>query len=63
MVCAQCGGDGRSFGYWPAVVELLSAAGHDVVAGDLRGSDIDCDISDPDTMAAFGPGQRLARKN
>jgi hypothetical protein len=45
------------------VVELLSAAGHDVVAGDLRGSDIDCDISDPDTMAAFGPGQRLARKN
>jgi hypothetical protein len=45
------------------VVDLLSAAGRDVVAGDLRGGDIDCDISDPDAMAAFGPGQRLARKN
>jgi hypothetical protein len=45
------------------VVELLSAAGRDVVAWDLRGSDIDCDISDPDTIAAFGHGQRLARKN
>jgi hypothetical protein len=45
------------------MVELLRAAGHDVVAGDFRGGDIDCDIIDPETMAAFGPGQRLARKN
>ncbi|HEV7421397.1 MAG TPA: hypothetical protein VGO30_16320 [Mycobacterium sp.] len=41
---------------WPsgvgrAVVELLGAAGHDAVAWDLDGGDIDCDISDPEVVA------------
>jgi NAD(P)-dependent dehydrogenase (short-subunit alcohol dehydrogenase family) len=31
---------------------MLRAAGHDVVAWDLRHGDIDCDTSDPDAVAA-----------
>jgi NAD(P)-dependent dehydrogenase (short-subunit alcohol dehydrogenase family) len=43
---------GGASGIGRAVVELLRAAGHDVTAWDLRGGDINCDISDPDAVAA-----------
>jgi NAD(P)-dependent dehydrogenase (short-subunit alcohol dehydrogenase family) len=43
---------GGGSGIGRAVVGLLRAAGHDAVAWDLRDGDIDCDISDPDAVAA-----------
>jgi NAD(P)-dependent dehydrogenase (short-subunit alcohol dehydrogenase family) len=42
---------GGASGIGRAVVELLRAAGHDVTTWDLRGGDIDCDISDPEAIA------------
>jgi len=42
-------GGGSGIGH--AVVERLRAADHNVVAWDIKGGDIDCDISDPDSVA------------
>jgi NAD(P)-dependent dehydrogenase (short-subunit alcohol dehydrogenase family) len=43
---------GGGSGIGRAVVDRLRAAGHDVVVWDLQRGDIDCDISDPDSVAA-----------
>jgi NAD(P)-dependent dehydrogenase (short-subunit alcohol dehydrogenase family) len=43
---------GGGSGIGAAVVERLRAADHDVVVWDIKDGDIDCDISDPDSVAA-----------
>ena len=43
---------GGGSGIGRAVVERLRTAGHTVVVWDVSGGDIDCDISDPDSVAA-----------
>jgi NAD(P)-dependent dehydrogenase (short-subunit alcohol dehydrogenase family) len=43
---------GGASGIGAAVVERLRAADHDVVVWDVKGGDIDCDISDPDAVSA-----------
>jgi NAD(P)-dependent dehydrogenase (short-subunit alcohol dehydrogenase family) len=43
---------GGGSGIGGAVVERLRAAGSTVVVWDLKGGDIDCDISDPDSVSA-----------
>jgi NAD(P)-dependent dehydrogenase (short-subunit alcohol dehydrogenase family) len=43
---------GGGSGIGSAVVERLRQAGHDVVAWDLKGGDITCDISDPESVSA-----------
>jgi NAD(P)-dependent dehydrogenase (short-subunit alcohol dehydrogenase family) len=43
---------GGGSGIGRAVVDRLRAGGHDVVVWDLQGGDIDCDISDPASVAA-----------
>ena len=43
---------GGGSGIGRAVVDRLRAAGDDVVVWDIKGGDIDCDISDPDAVAA-----------
>jgi NAD(P)-dependent dehydrogenase (short-subunit alcohol dehydrogenase family) len=43
-------GGGSGIGY--AVVDRLRAAGQNVVVWDINGGDIDCDISDPDSVSA-----------
>ncbi|OBF17703.1 glucose 1-dehydrogenase [Mycobacterium kubicae] len=43
---------GGASGIGLKAVELLRQAGHDVVAWDLSGADIDCDVSDPDAVSA-----------
>jgi NAD(P)-dependent dehydrogenase (short-subunit alcohol dehydrogenase family) len=43
---------GGASGIGAATADRLRDAGHDVVTWDLRGGDIDCDISDPDSVAA-----------
>ena len=43
---------GGGSGIGRAVVDRLRAAGSDVVVWDLNGGDIDCDISDPDSVSA-----------
>lgn len=58
---------GGASGIGAATAARLRRAGHDVVTWDLRGGDIDCDISDPDAVAAAlqqtleraGPPDRL----
>jgi NAD(P)-dependent dehydrogenase (short-subunit alcohol dehydrogenase family) len=58
---------GGGSGIGRAVVERLRKAGHDVVVWDLKGGDIGCDISDPEsvslameqTVAGHGPPTRL----
>jgi NAD(P)-dependent dehydrogenase (short-subunit alcohol dehydrogenase family) len=58
---------GGGSGIGRAVVDRLRAAEHDVVVWDIKGGDIDCDISDPDavsaaldrTVAAHGVPDRL----
>ncbi len=42
---------GGGSGIGSAVVDRLRAAGHDVVVWDITGGDIDCDISDPDSVS------------
>ncbi len=42
---------GGGSGIGRATAERLRAAGHDVVVWDLEGGDIDCDISDPDSVS------------
>ena len=41
---------GGGSGIGRAVTARLRAAGHDVVVWDITGGDIDCDISDPDSV-------------
>lgn len=43
---------GGASGIGLEVVAQLRDAGHDVVAWDLSGADIDCDVSDPDSVSA-----------
>jgi NAD(P)-dependent dehydrogenase (short-subunit alcohol dehydrogenase family) len=43
---------GGGSGIGSAVVERLRKAGRDVVAWDLKGGDITCDISDPESVSA-----------
>ena len=43
---------GGGSGIGSAVTDRLRNAGADVVAWDLDGGDIDCDISDPDAVSA-----------
>jgi NAD(P)-dependent dehydrogenase (short-subunit alcohol dehydrogenase family) len=43
---------GGASGIGQSVAGLLRDAGHDVVVWDLAGGDIDCDVSDPDAVAA-----------
>ncbi len=43
---------GGASGIGAAVTGRLRAAGHDVVVWDIKGGDIDCDISDPDSLSA-----------
>ncbi|OBJ51787.1 SDR family NAD(P)-dependent oxidoreductase [Mycobacterium sp. 1423905.2] len=43
---------GGASGIGLEVVSLLRQAGHDVVAWDLSGADIDCDVSDPDAVSS-----------
>ncbi len=43
---------GGASGIGAAVVERLRAADHNVVVWDVKGGDIDCDISDPDAVSA-----------
>ena len=43
---------GGGSGIGAAVVERLRAADHNVVVWDIKGGDIDCDISDPDAVSA-----------
>jgi NAD(P)-dependent dehydrogenase (short-subunit alcohol dehydrogenase family) len=43
---------GGGSGIGRAVVDRLRAAGSDVVVWDVEGGDIDCDISDPDSVSA-----------
>jgi NAD(P)-dependent dehydrogenase (short-subunit alcohol dehydrogenase family) len=43
---------GGASGIGREVAGRLREAGHDVVVWDLSGGDIDCDISDPDTVSA-----------
>ena len=43
---------GGASGIGLAVVSLLRGAGHDVVTWDVRGGDIDCDISDAEQVSA-----------
>lgn len=43
---------GGASGIGRAVVDRLRADGHTVVVWDVDGGDIDCDISDPDSVAA-----------
>jgi NAD(P)-dependent dehydrogenase (short-subunit alcohol dehydrogenase family) len=43
---------GGASGIGRAVVGLLRDGGHDVVVWDIDGGDIECDISDPDAVAA-----------
>ncbi len=43
---------GGASGIGRAVTTLLRDAGHDVVVWDVTGGDVDCDISDPDAIAA-----------
>ncbi|OBH37626.1 glucose 1-dehydrogenase [Mycobacterium intracellulare] len=43
---------GGASGIGRAVADRLRAAGTDVVVWDLRGGEIDCDISDPDSVSA-----------
>jgi NAD(P)-dependent dehydrogenase (short-subunit alcohol dehydrogenase family) len=43
---------GGGSGIGLAVVERLRATGADVVVWDIKGGDIDCDISDPDSVSA-----------
>ncbi len=58
---------GGGSGIGLAVVERLRATGADFVVWDIKGGDIDCDISDPDsvsaavdrTVAEHGPPDRL----
>lgn len=58
---------GGASGIGRAVADRLRAAGTDVVVWDLKGGEIDCDISDPDsvsaaldsTVAGHGPPDRL----
>jgi NAD(P)-dependent dehydrogenase (short-subunit alcohol dehydrogenase family) len=58
---------GGASGIGAATAERLRSAGHDVVTWDIRGGDIDCDISDPAavdsalerTLAMVGAPDRL----
>jgi NAD(P)-dependent dehydrogenase (short-subunit alcohol dehydrogenase family) len=58
---------GGASGIGSAVVDRLGKAGKNVVVWDVRGGDIDCDISDPDavsaaiakTLADYGAPDRL----
>jgi NAD(P)-dependent dehydrogenase (short-subunit alcohol dehydrogenase family) len=58
---------GGASGIGSSAADRLRNAGHDVITWDLRGGDIDCDISDPDavsaaleqTLAAVGVPDRL----
>ena len=43
---------GGASGIGAAAADRLRKAGHDVITWDLRGGDIDCDISDPDAVTA-----------
>jgi NAD(P)-dependent dehydrogenase (short-subunit alcohol dehydrogenase family) len=43
---------GGASGIGSVAAERLRSAGHDVITWDLRGGDIDCDISDPDAVSA-----------
>lgn len=43
---------GGASGIGAAAAARLREAGHSVVVWDVRGGDIDCDISDPDSLAA-----------
>ncbi|TAM64418.1 SDR family oxidoreductase [Mycobacterium sp.] len=43
---------GGASGIGRAVADRLRAAGTDVVVWDIRGGEIDCDISDPDSVSA-----------
>jgi len=43
---------GGGSGIGSAVVDRLRKAGEDVVVWDVKGGDIDCDISDPDAVSA-----------
>src|SRR5439155_4480274 len=43
---------GGASGIGAAAAVRLRRAGHDVITWDLRGGDIDCDISDPGAVAA-----------
>ena len=43
---------GGGSGIGAAVVERLRAADHNVVVWDIKGGDIDCDVSDPDAVSA-----------
>ena len=42
---------GGGSGIGSAVTARLRAAGHDVVVWDITGGDIDCDVSDPDSVS------------
>jgi NAD(P)-dependent dehydrogenase (short-subunit alcohol dehydrogenase family) len=43
---------GGGSGIGRAVVDRLRTTGTDVVVWDIKGGDIDCDVSDPDSVSA-----------